>query len=173
VNRELRNFLIALSRSARDLTPIVLVIAFFQIAIIQQPFQNAADLIAGMMMVVIGLTFFIRGLEMALFPVGESLAYEFARKGSLFWLLFFAFALGCGTTIAEPALIAVANEAAVVAAEGGMIIDTLDSRESYALGLRITVAISVGLAIMVGVLRILKGWPIQYLIIGVMSVWCC
>jgi hypothetical protein len=166
VNREFRNFLLALYRSALDLAPIVLVIAFFQIIIIQQPFPDAAGLIAGMMMVVLGLTLFIRGLEMALFPIGESLAYDFARKGSLFWLLFFAFSLGCGTTIAEPALIAIVNEAAVVAAEGGMIIDTPDSRESYALGLRITVAVSVGLAIMVGVLRILKGWPIQYLIIG-------
>jgi len=166
VNREFRIFILALSRSARDLAPIVFVIAFFQIVILQQPFPDTAGLITGMILVVLGLTFFIRGLEMALFPIGESLAHDFARKGSLSWLLFFAFALGCGTTIAEPALIAIANEAAVVAAEGGMIIDTVLSRENYALGLRITVAVSVGLAIVVGVLRILKGWPIQYLIIG-------
>jgi hypothetical protein len=166
VNREFRNFLFALSRSARDLAPIVFVIVFFQIVILQQPFPDTAGLITGMILVVLGLTFFIRGLEMALFPIGESLAYDFARKGSLFWLLFFAFALGCGTTIAEPALIVVANEAAVVAAEGGMIVDTALSRENYALGLRVTVAVSVGLAIIVGVLRILKGWPIQYLIIS-------
>jgi hypothetical protein len=166
VNREFRNFLIALSRSARDLAPIVFVIAFFQLIVLQQPFPDTAGLITGMILVVLGLTFFMRGLEMALFPVGESLAYDFARKGSLFWLLFFAFALGCGTTIAEPALIAVANEAAVVAAEGGMITNDISSRENYAFGLRITVAVSVGLAIMVGVVRILKGWPIQYLIIG-------
>ncbi len=166
MNKELRNFLIALKNSALDLTPIVLVIAFFQIIVLQQPFPDTAGLIVGMIFVVLGLTLFIRGLEMGLFPIGESLAYEFARKGSLFWLLFFAFALGCGTTIAEPALIAVASEAAIVAAEGGMIINTPDSLEGYALGLRITVAISVGLAVLVGVLRILKGWPIQYLIIG-------
>jgi hypothetical protein len=166
VNREFRNFLIALSRSARDLAPIVFVIVFFQLAVLQQPFPDTAGLITGMILVVLGLTFFIRGLEMALFPIGESLAYDFARKGSLFWLLFFAFALGCGTTIAEPALIAVANEAAIVAAEGGMITNDISSRESYAFGLRITVAVSVGLAIMVGVVRILKGWPIQYLIMG-------
>ena len=166
MNREFRNFFFALNRSARDLAPMVLVIAFFQIGILQQSFPNVAELIIGMILVVLGLTLFLRGLEMGLFPIGELLAYEFARKGSLFWLLFFAFALGCGTTIAEPALIAVANEAAIVAADGGMINDTPDSRESYALGLRITVAVSVGIAIVVGVIRILKGWPIQYLIIG-------
>lgn len=103
---------------------------------------------------------------MGLFPIGETMAYELAQKGSLSWLLIFAFALGFGTTIAEPALIAVANEAATVAAKAGMIEITADSKNQYAMGLRITVAFSVGFAILVGVLRILKGWPIQYLIIG-------
>lgn len=166
MNKELRNFLHALQRSARDLAPIVLVISFFQIAILQQPFPDAVGLISGMLLVVVGLTLFIRGLELGLFPIGESLAYDFARKGSLVWLLVFAFALGFGTTVAEPALIAVASEAAKVAAEGGMIIDSDESRADYAFGLRITVAISVGTAILIGVLRILKGWPIQYLIIA-------
>jgi hypothetical protein len=166
MNRELRNFLIALKRSARDLAPIVLVIVFFQMVILQKPFPDAAGLISGMIFVVLGLTLFIRGLEMGLFPIGESLAYDFARKGSLFWLLVFAFALGFGTTVAEPALIAVAQEAAKVAAEGRMIADTVDARNNFAFGLRITVALSVGFAITIGVFRILKGWPIQYLIIG-------
>ncbi|OQX41156.1 MAG: hypothetical protein B0D88_07985, partial [Candidatus Sedimenticola endophacoides] len=85
---------------------------------------------------------------------------------SLFWILVFSFALGFGTTVAEPALIAVSDEAATVAASGGMIEDNEHSREEYADGLRLTVAISVGLAIVVGVLRIIRGWPVQYLIIG-------
>lgn len=166
MNRELRNFFYALNRSARDLAPIVLVISFFQIVILQQPFPDTFGLIGGMILVVLGLTLFIRGLEVGLFPIGESLAYDFARKGSLAWLLVFAFALGFGTTVAEPALIAVAGEAAKVAAEGGMIANNTEAQETYAFGLRITVAISVGMAILIGVLRILKGWPIQYLIIG-------
>jgi uncharacterized membrane protein (DUF2068 family) len=93
------------------------------------------------------------------------MAYAFASKGNVFWLLAFAFALGFGTTIAEPALIAVAREAALVAATGGMIADTEQSLDSYAQGLRYTVAVSVGIAIVIGVFRIIKGWPIQYLII--------
>jgi hypothetical protein len=93
------------------------------------------------------------------------MAYAFASKGSLFWLLCFAFALGFGTTIAEPALIAVAREAAIIAANGGMIEMSIQSMDSYALGLRITVAVSVGIAIMIGVFRIIMGWPIQYLIV--------
>lgn len=152
--------------SLRDLLPIVAVIAFFQLAVLQEPLPHLLSILTGLVLVVFGLTFFIFGLEMGLFPIGESMAQAFARKGSVFWLLIFAFCLGFGTTIAEPALTAVAAEAAEVAAEGGVIPNTLDEMEQYADGLRLTVALSVGIAILLGVLRILKGWPIQYMIIG-------
>ncbi len=162
----LLQFLRSMLSSLRDLAPIVLVIAFFQLVVLQQPIPDLGSLLGGLMLVVLGLTFFVYGLEMGLFPIGETMAYAFARKGSVLWLLAFAFALGFGTTVAEPALIAVADEAATVAAGGGWIADTVDARVRYALGLRYTVAISVGAAIVIGVIRILKGWPIQWLIIG-------
>jgi hypothetical protein len=151
--------------SLRDLLPIIVVIGFFQFAVLQQPIPNLGEIVIGIVFVVIGLTLFVEGLNMSLFPIGESMAYSFASKGSLFWLLCFAFSLGFGTTIAEPALIAVAGEAAIIAANGGMIEMSIQSMDSYALGLRITVAISVGIAIMIGVFRIVMGWPIQYLIV--------
>jgi len=152
--------------SLRDLLPIILVIAFFQLFILQQAIPNFLDIIIGTLFVIMGLTFFIYGLEMGLFPIGESMANAFAHKGSVVWLLIFAFALGFGTTVAEPALIAVALEASQVAANGGMIENTAESMKSYASGLRYTVAFSVGLAIVIGVVRILKGWSIQYMIMG-------
>ncbi len=155
----------ALFDSLRDLLPIILVIGFFQFAVLQQPIPNLGEIVVGIVFVVIGLTLFVQGLNLSLFPIGESMAYSFASKGSLFWLLCFAFALGFGTTIAEPALIAVAREAAIIAANGNMIENSEQSLASYAQGLRITVAISVGVAIMIGVFRIVKGWPIQYLIV--------
>lgn len=154
----------AMLGSLRDLMPIVLVIAFFQLFVLQEPLPHLLSLLSGLVLVVLGLTFFIFGLEMGLFPIGESMAQAFARKGSLFWLLVFAFCLGFGTTIAEPALTAVAEEAAKVASQGGMIADTPLARHDYAQGLRVTVAVSVGLAIVIGVLRILRGWPIHYMI---------
>ncbi|ELE5891119.1 DUF1538 domain-containing protein [Vibrio fluvialis] len=154
----------AMLGSLRDLMPIVLVIAFFQLFVLQEPLPHLLSVLSGLVLVVLGLTFFIFGLEMGLFPIGESMAQAFARKGSLFWLLVFAFCLGFGTTIAEPALTAVAEEAAKVASQGGMIADTPLARNDYAQGLRVTVAVSVGLAIVIGVLRILRGWPIHYMI---------
>ncbi len=155
-----------LLESFRDLLPIVAVVMFFQLVVLQQPLPDVFSLINGLLLVVFGLAFFIYGLEIALFPIGESMAHAFARKGSVAWLLIFAFALGFGTTVAEPALIAVAAEASKIAAEGSMIENSETSMKSYADGLRLTVALSVGFAIVVGVLRILKGWPIQWLIIG-------
>ncbi|MBL4243770.1 DUF1538 domain-containing protein [Vibrio fluvialis] len=154
----------AMLGSLRDLMPIVLVIAFFQLFVLHEPLPHLLSVLSGLVLVVLGLTFFIFGLEMGLFPIGESMAQAFARKGSLFWLLVFAFCLGFGTTIAEPALTAVAEEAAKVASQGGMIADTPLAQHDYTQGLRVTVAVSVGLAIVIGVLRILRGWPIHYMI---------
>ena len=155
----------ALFDSLRDLLPIIVVIGFFQLAVLQQPIPNFGEIVLGVVFVIIGLTLFVQGLNMGLFPIGETMAYAFASKGSLFWLLSFAFALGFGTTVAEPALIAVAGEAAIIAANGNMIENSEQSMESYAQGLRLTVAVSVGFAIVIGVFRIIKGWPIQYLIV--------
>ncbi len=155
----------ALFDSLRDLLPIIVVIGFFQLVVLRQPIPNFGEIAVGVVFVVIGLTLFVQGLNMGLFPIGETMAYSFASKGNIYWLLAFAFSLGFGTTIAEPALIAVAAEAAKIAAGGGMIEASQQAMDSYALGLRITVALSVGFAIVVGVFRIVKGWPIQYLIV--------
>ena len=150
----------------RDILPIILVIGVFQTFVIKAPFPDPATLARGVLLVVIGLALFVRGLEVGLFPIGESMAGSFARKGSLFWLLAFAFALGYGTTVAEPALIAVAGEAALTAAEANLIPETDAALDDYANGLRHTVAFSVGVALVLGVLRILKGWPLPLFIIG-------
>lgn len=163
---QLKQIIFPLWQSTRDLLPIIIVIAFFQIFVLQKPIPNMGQIFVGTGLVVLGLSLFVKGLEIGLFPIGETMAYAFARKGSVVWLLIFSFSLGFGTTIAEPALIAVADKAAEVAAVGQVIANTEPARSSYASGLRITVALSVGLAIVVGVLRILKGWPIHYLIIG-------
>jgi len=166
----MKDSLRALSRDAinslRDLTPIIVVIAVFQAFVIRQPVDGLLTLIGGGLLVLAGLTFFIFGLRLALFPVGEGLAHSLARKGSTFWLITFAFALGFGTTVAEPALIAVAAEAAAVAADAEIIARTPDAMDDYAFGLRMTVALAVGVAIVLGVFRIIINWSLPLLIIG-------
>lgn len=154
------------SRSARDLGPIVLVIAFFQLAVLRQPFPELGSVLLGLVAVAAGLVLFVRGLDLGLFPLGESMANAFARRGSLAWLLAFAFALGFSTTIAEPALLAIADEASRVRADARGLVPDDPAVERYALGLRATVALSVGLALVLGVIRIIRGWPIHWFIIG-------
>lgn len=160
------HFLKRIASSARDLAPIAVVIACFQLFILKQPIPNMDEIVIGSILVVVGLTFFIYGLEMCLFPIGESMAFAFARKGSVFWLLVFAFWLGFGTTVAEPALIAVSKKAARIAAQGGVIETTDMAIKRYAQGLKFTVAFAVGLAATIGVLRIIKDWSIQWIIMG-------
>ena len=162
----LLQFMRTLRQSAQDLLPIVLVIGFFQLVVLRQAVPQMGQIFAGAVMVLIGLTLFVQGLKMALFPLGEEMAYSFVKRGELWLLLLFAFTLGFGTTVAEPALIAIADEAATIAAAGGVIENIEPAMDRYALGLRLVVALAVGFALLVGVIRILKGWPVQYLIIG-------
>ncbi|WP_200763674.1 DUF1538 domain-containing protein [Nitrosophilus alvini] len=145
-----------LKDSFKDLLPIIAVIAFFQIAILHQIPENIISTAIGLGIVAFGLAVFIYGLDIAIFPLGENLAHEFVKKGSLFWLLFFAFLIGFSTTVAEPALIAIAQKAEIIS-----------SGRLDAFWLRIVVALSVGTAITLGIFRIILGHPIHiYIIFG-------
>jgi len=165
----LRNALIALGKDAlgslRDLLPVALVISVFQIFVFRESAAVLFSMLGGAFLVVAGLTFFIFGLRLALFPVGEGLAHSLAKKGSVFWLVSFAFVLGFGTAIAEPALIAISAEAAKVAAGADAIESTDAALLAYALGLRLTVALAVGVALVIGVMRILAEWSLPVMII--------
>lgn len=148
-------FLQIVAGTLRDILPVVLVVAFFQLVVLQQPFPHLSQVVGGMLLVVIGLLLFTQGLQLGLFPLGESLAFQFARRGSLFWVMLFAFTIGYATTVAEPALLAVAEKAELVS-DGHL----------DAFVIRSVVALAVGLAIALGVLRIILGHPIHYYIIG-------
>ena len=148
-------FLRLLKESFRDLIPIIVVILFFQLAVLQTVPEGWQATTIGMIIVGIGLAIFLHGLEIGIFPVGEGLARDFAKSGSTMWVLIFAFAIGFGTTIAEPALAVIADKAAAISS--GRIDANI---------LRYVVALSVGFAILLGVFRIIKGHPIHYYIIA-------
>ena len=166
----MKDSLIVLAKDAlaslRNLLPIVVVISVFQVFVFRESVSGLMSMAIGGFLVVAGLTFFIFGLRLALFPIGEGLAHSLAKKGSVFWLVVFAFALGFGTTIAEPALIAVATAAAEVAAGAEVIASSVEAKDSYAQGLRMTVASAVGFALVLGVIRILANWSLPIMIIG-------
>ena len=149
-----------------DILPILVVISFFQIVILQKPFPNLDKILTGVALVILGLLIFIQGLETALFPIGERMANQFAIKGNVLWIVFFGFALGFSTTIAEPALTIIAKKAGILAAQAGAIKQNEESINSYVYGMRLTVALSVGMAVALGVFRIIKGWNLINIIMG-------
>lgn len=149
-----------------DIFPLLCVIFVFQTFVIDKPFPHLEQTILGIGLVILGLFLFIMGLENALFPLGERIANQFVQKGNIFWLLLFGFTLGFSTTIAEPALTIIANKAGHLAAESGSIPPDETTVNFFVYGLRLTVAIAVGMATAIGVFRIIKGWPLIWFILA-------
>ena len=155
--------------TARDVVPIAIILFGFQLGVLKRPIPNWRKVALGFVYVIIGLTFFLVGLELALFPIGESMANQLTTAAFLhpdgaptpfiwqdyIWVYIFAAAIGFSTTIAEPSLIAVAIKANEVS--GGTI---------GIQGLRISVAIGVAFGIALGCFRIVVGDPIHYYIMG-------
>ncbi len=161
----LRRFAGLFTGAARDLAPLVGVVAVFQFAVIREPFPNLEATLIGLVLVLVGLALFVHGLETSLFPTGEDVANALTVRASLPWLVVFSFGLGFGTTVAEPALIAVAGEAGKIAAQAGMIPSDPVAIQSWSDQLRYIVAIAVGVSIVLGVFRIILGWPIHVIVI--------
>lgn len=163
--KTLRLIFFKFSQAFIDVLPVILVITVFQLGVIQKPFPHLKETLIGFFLVVVGLFIFIQGLENALFPMGERLAVEFALKGNVFWIVLFGFTLGFAATIAEPALTVISQKAGQIAAQTGAIDETQEAIANYVWGLRLTTAFSVGLAGAIGVIRIIKGWPLVIFIL--------
>lgn len=152
-----------------DLMPIIMLILFFQFFILKQPVPQLKRVVIGSVYVLLGLSFFLLGLEKALFPLGNIMAKQLSDPTfigspasqpvswtSYYWIYIFAAMIGFATTIAEPSLIAVAFKANEVSA--GTISQW---------GLRITVAVGVSFALAVGAYRIVSGTPLYiYILLG-------
>lgn len=166
----LKELIITFLYTIRDVAPIVLLIALFQIFIIKKSIPNLRKVVFGVVLVIVGLTFFLMGLEQALFPVGEMMAKQLSDpefvsehySGSLtdwqayYWVYIFAALIGFSTTIAEPSLYAVAVKANEVS--GGTI---------GVFYLRFVVAIGVAIALVVGTYRIVVGHSLAtYIMVG-------
>jgi len=163
-------WLVSLS-TFRDVLPIVVIIFGFQYLVIRKKVPNLKRVLIGFLYVLIGLAFFLVGLDMALFPLGETMARQLTDPlfiyGSLeavpevfawqdyMWVYLFAFFIGLSTTIAEPALMAVAIKA-----------ESISAGTLSAWGLRIAVAIGAAIGISLGTFRIVAGTPLPYFIIA-------
>ncbi|WP_087021331.1 DUF1538 domain-containing protein [Thaumasiovibrio subtropicus] len=162
------HFFHTLLSTITDVLPIAAIIMGFQIGVLRRAVPNWGRVALGFVYVIIGLSLFLMGLELALFPLGENMALQLTAPSFLatsadevlswkhyYWVYIFAAAIGFSTTIAEPSLIAVAIKASQVS--GGAI---------KVNGLRISVAIGVAIGISLGCYRIVVGDPIHYYIIS-------
>jgi hypothetical protein len=151
-----------------DILPIMVVIFGFRLLVLRQSVVGLGKIIAGFAYVLVGLTLFLVGLQEALFPVGRAMAQQLTAQAfagtagraapgwsGYLWVYLFAAAIGFSTTIAEPALIAVAYKARQVSA------GAIDTR-----GLRVAVAIGVAAGITLGVFRIVTGTPLYWYIMA-------
>jgi hypothetical protein len=163
-------FLPVVAGTLRDVLPIAAIIFGFQVLVIRRPIPNLRSVLVGFVYVLLGLAFFLQGLEHALFPLGKLMAQQltdptfiYGSAGApesphwldYYWVYVFAAAIGFATTVAEPSLIAVAIKANEVSA--GTI---------GVWGLRIAVAIGVAAGISIGTFRIVTGTPLHYYIIA-------
>ncbi len=150
----LRQFRYTFIESFINLIPILIIIIGFQLFVFQSVPENVTTIIIGFFIVILGVTFFLMGLDIGIFPLGNSLSSEFLERNSQFWFAIFGFCLGFGASIAEPAIIAVASQA------GQITNGQLDP-----LTLRLIIAVSVGLITSFGILRTILGWSISKIII--------
>jgi hypothetical protein len=160
-----------LAGTFRDVLPIAVILTLFQLFVLRRALPDPKRLLLGFGFVLAGLAVFLLGLELAVFPVGKAMAAQFTTPeflgfrdgehptepdpGAYFWVYAFALAIGFSTTVAEPALIAVARKAEELS--GGAI---------HAWGLRIAVAVGVAIGICLGTYRIVVGTPLQFFIMG-------
>lgn len=149
----------------RDMLPILATIAVFEGVVLGRWPADPAGLALGLPAVLLGLTLMVRGLETSLFPLGESLADAMARRGHPLWLMGFAFALGFGSTAAEPALAAVAAQAAAAMAADPSVPVTAAGQAALALWIRYGIAVCLGLALVLGIWRMMRGWPVIWLVL--------
>lgn len=149
------NFLHTLGHAARNLAPIVIVVAVFQMFVLQSVPEGLLSMAIGLVIVVFGVALFLQGLEMGIFPIGKNLSNALARRGSLILLMAFGFTLGFATVIAEPALIAVAEQA-----------ETISEGHIEGFILRLIVALSVGAVVALGILRTVLGHPLHWYILS-------
>lgn len=166
----LANIISAVRSTLLDVLPIVIVIFGFQFLVIRRPIPHLKQVLAGFAYVVLGLALFLVGLEEALFPLGKIMVRQLTDPAFVHgavhaaaamhwydyrWVYVFAAAIGFASTVAEPALIAVAIKASDVS--GGTV---------SVWGLRIAVAIGVAVGIALGAFRIVTGTPLHYYIIA-------
>ncbi|MDD5578571.1 MAG: DUF1538 domain-containing protein [Methylobacter sp.] len=164
----LNHFAKTLLTTCRDVLPIAGIIIGFQLLVIRRPLPHPKKMLIGFLYLLLGIAFFLEGLNLALFPLGNLMADQLTSPEflgidphqspswvSYLWVYVFAACIGFATALAEPSLLAVAIKAEEISA--GAI---------NALGLRLAVSSGVAFGLALGTFRIVTGTEL-YLYISI------
>ncbi len=163
------HFALKLLDTGQNVLPILSIIIGFQLLVIRKPLPHPRKTIIGFFYVLLGITFFLEGLDLVLFPLGNLMASQLTTPDFLgvnpvdqvvswqayYWVYIFAASIGFAAALAEPSLLAVGIKAEQIS--GGAI---------QAWGLRISVAIGVSFGLALGTFRIVTGSELYLYIVG-------
>ena len=120
-------------------------------------------IIIGVLVVILGLMFFLEGLMLGLMPFGETIGTKLPIKSSLPVILGFSFVLGVMATYAEPAISVLKAAGSNVKPDEAPLLYSI--LHEFADQLVIAIAIGVGLSVLFGVLRFLYGWSLKWYVL--------
>ena len=140
---------------------IVTYLVVFQLVVLHLPLVYATMIGVGILVVAVGLMFFMEGLRLGLMPLGEIIGSELPKNSRMPVILGFAFLLGVGATFAEPAIAVLKAAGSGVQADKAPLLYSL--LNDYSGSLVLAVGVGVGCAVLLGVLRFFYAWPLKYL----------
>ena len=155
---------------------IILYLIVFQVLVLGLPIVYSLMIAVGIMIVIIGLAFFMEGLRLGLMPLGETLGSTLPRK-KIFGIpclpasLAFGFVLGAFATFAEPAIGVLRAAGSGVDPTAAPLLWTILNTGA---GMLVNcVGVGVGIAVLLGVLRFYKGWSLKpFIYAGVVILSC-
>ncbi|MBR0408942.1 MAG: DUF1538 family protein, partial [Clostridia bacterium] len=130
--------------------PISLLVLALSLVFVPVRLSTMSLFLFGAAIMIVGMGLFTLGADTAMLPMGTHMGAMLTRKKSVKFLVIVAFAVGLLITMAEPDLTVLANQVQGVPS----------------IVLILTVAVGVGLFLVVALLRILFRWPLKWMLIG-------
>lgn len=139
-----------LREAATSVIPITAIVLILCFTITPIPNSMLVSFSFGAAMLIIGMAFFTLGADTAMMPIGNKVGACITKSKKVWVIVFISFLLGVVITISEPDLQVLANQVPTI--PNGVII--------------MSVALGVGVFLVVAMLRILIGISLSWLLLG-------
>lgn len=145
--------------TAKSIIPILTVLLFFQIVVLKKPLTNIKGLVIGLILSIIGLNLFLKGIYLSIIPLGDTVGESLVNVDNKYFIILIAFFIGYASTLVEPALRALTLEVEE------MSIGVIRSKI-----LLQTVALGFGIGMAIGMFKILNGIPTSKIVMPILLV---